>query len=263
VNSEELDFSILWLPWLAGLVVLATHVPLGREVLARGIIFIDLAVAQIAALGVIGAHTIGWEPGVWQVQVVAVGSAALGAMLLSLTEKRWPHIQEALIGVSFVLAATAGLILISKNPHGAEELKDLLSGQILWINWESLWPTLVLYSMLLLVWARRRRPVPATFFYLVFALAVTFSVQLVGVYLVFASLIVPALAARHVSGRKGLALAYAVGGLGYGLGLWASAQFDLPSGPAVVWGLAMLALAVGWTIGRATTSHKPESTLTP
>lgn len=250
MNAEGLDLSILWLPWLAGLVVLSTHVPLGREVLARGIIFIDLAVAQIAALGVIGANTLGWEAGGWQVQTIAVASAAVGALALSLTEKRWPHIQEALIGVTFVLAATAGLILISKNPHGAEELKDLLSGQILWINWETLWPAVALYAVLLAVWSKRRRPVPATFFYLVFALAVTISVQLVGVYLVFASLIVPALAARHRDGRVGLVLAYAVGALGYGLGLWASAAFDLPSGPAVVWALALLAVVAAWTFGR-------------
>lgn len=250
MSTEGLDLSILWLPWLAGLVVLATHVPLGREVLARGIIFIDLAIAQIAALGVIGAHTIGWEPGGWQVQTIAVASAAVGAVLLSLTEKRWPHIQEALIGVTFVLAATAGLILISKNPHGAEELKDLLSGQILWINWETLWPAIVVYVLVLALWSRRRRPVPATFFYLVFALSVTVSVQLVGVYLVFASLIVPALAARNVEGRRGVALAYAVGGLGYALGLWVSAVFDLPSGPAVVWALALLAVVAAWTFGR-------------
>lgn len=250
MSGDNVDLSILWLPWLAGLLVLTTHVPLGREVLARGIIFIDLAVAQIAALGVIGAHTIGWEPGGWQVQAIAVASAAFGALLLSLAEQRWPQVQEALIGVTFVLAATAGLILISKNPHGAEELKDLLSGQILWIDWETLWPAVVLYAVLLVVWMRRRQPVSAVFFYLIFAVAVTVSVQLVGVYLVFASLIIPALAARNVGGRTGLVVAYGTGMLGYALGLWASAIFDLPSGPVVVWALALCAVVVGGWFGR-------------
>ncbi|MEN7973892.1 MAG: metal ABC transporter permease, partial [Verrucomicrobiota bacterium] len=124
--------SILLPAVAAGLVVLATHVPLGHEVLRRGIIFIDLAVAQIAAFGVLLAALLEWRS-TWAVQTTAIGMALLGAWLLSWTGRRWPREQEAIIGVSFVLAATSGILLLANNPHGGEHLKDLLAGQILWV----------------------------------------------------------------------------------------------------------------------------------
>jgi zinc/manganese transport system permease protein len=89
MNLASLDFSILGPAFLAGLLVLSTHVPLGRQVLARGIVFIDLAIAQVAGLGVIVADSLGWEPQGWRVQAAASGAALLGALLLTATEKRW------------------------------------------------------------------------------------------------------------------------------------------------------------------------------
>src|SRR4051812_38806444 len=124
MNFDALSLAILGPAMLAGLLVLVTHVPLGQQVLQRGIVFIDLAVAQIAALGVIGADYMGWEPQGWAVQAAAVGAALIGALVLTWTEKHWPEIQEALIGASFVLAASAGIMLLSNNPHGGEHLKD-------------------------------------------------------------------------------------------------------------------------------------------
>jgi zinc/manganese transport system permease protein len=241
VNSEALDFAILGPAFVAGLLVLATHVPLGRHVLQRGIIFIDLAVAQIAGLGVIAAHGFQWEPGGWQVQAVAFGAALGGALLLSFTERRWPDIQEALIGTLFVLAATGGVILLATNPQGGEHLKELLVGQILWVSYADLAPVAVLYALVLALWfgwnGRARTPL----FYVAFALAVTASVQLVGVYLVFASLIIPALAVRGAA-RSGLWWGYALGVTAYATGLLLSALFDLPAGAVIVWALAAGAL---------------------
>ena len=104
MNWDGLDLSILGPAFLAGVLVLSTHVPMGQEVLRRGIIFIDLAVAQIAGLGLIAAASFGWEAHGWEVQLVAVTAALLGAVLLNQCEKRWPDIEEALIGVMFVLA---------------------------------------------------------------------------------------------------------------------------------------------------------------
>ncbi len=104
--------------------------PRGQQVLARGIVFIDLAIAQIAGLGVIAADALGWEPQGITVQIAAAGAALAGALILTYTEKRWPDVQEALIGVLFVLAACAGILLLANNPHGGEHLKDLLAGQI-------------------------------------------------------------------------------------------------------------------------------------
>jgi len=249
MTPGALELSILLPAFLAGLLVLATHVPLGMQVLRRGIVFIDLAIAQIAALGVICAGLIDPEPTGWLVQIAATTAAAGGAALLTWTDRKWPEVQEAQIGVLFVLAATAGILLLAKNPHGGEHLRDLLAGQILWVRYSQLiWPAVVTAGVLIALWRLDER-LGSLGFYLLFALAVTLSVQLVGVYLVFASLIVPSLGTRNYYGpRRRLAVAIGVGSVGYALGLVLSAALDLPSGALIVWclgGLAVLAYALG------------------
>jgi zinc/manganese transport system permease protein len=242
VNWEGLDIGILGPACLAGLLVLSTHVPLGQQVLARGIIFIDLALAQVAAMGVIGAQYFGIDEHGYGVQAAAALAALAGAGLLTWTEKHWPEYQEPLIGTLFVLAATGGLLLLANNPHGGEHLKDLLVGQILWVSYGQLIPAAVLSALLLgVIWLRAGR-LSGLLFYAVFALAITASVQLVGVYLVFASLIVPALATVGMSGRRRLLVSYSIGALGYALGLALSAVLDLPSGAMIVWTLAGCAI---------------------
>lgn len=236
----NIDWSLLAAPFVAGLLVLATHVPLGIEVLRRGIIFIDLAIAQVAALGVIAAGLAGWE-GAWATQGAAGAAALVGALLLTWCERRWPDIQEALIGLLFVTAAAAGILLLANNPHGGEHLKDLLTGQILWVGWGQLAPVAVLYGALLAAWASFARRWGRIGFYVVFALAVTVSVQLVGVLLVFASLIAPALASRAQTGWRRLVFAWMMGAFGYGAGLMLSALLDLPAGAAIVCCLATVA----------------------
>ena len=238
MTFDPVVLSIIGPALLAGLLVLATHVPMGREVLRRGIIFIDLAIAQVAGLGVIFADNLHLDGAGWEVQAAAVTAALLGATLLTWTERRFPDVQEALIGVLFVLAATGGILLLANNPHGGEQLKDLLVGQILWVSVASLWPVALLYAVVLGIWYGLGPRLGRVGFYLLFAVTVTASVQLVGVYLVFASLIVPALATRQLSGRVGLAAALAVGAAGYASGLLLSAVFDMPSGALIVWTLA-------------------------
>ncbi|MEO8080770.1 MAG: metal ABC transporter permease [Caldimonas sp.] len=243
MNWSALDWGILGPALIAGALVLATHVPLGMQVLDRGIVFIDLAIAQIAGLGVIAADTLGMAEGGIAVQLAAVSAALLGAWLLTWTERRAPAQQEALIGVMFILAACAGILLLSGNPHGGEHLKDLLVGQILWVDRTQLVWLAGLSAMLLaalrLGWVDR---LGRFGFYGAFALAVTASVQLVGVYLVFSSLIIPALATRALRGRRRHVVAYGLGALGYALGLALSAVFDLPSGAVIVWALAACAI---------------------
>ena len=240
MNWSAVDAGILGPALVAGLLVLLTHVPLGMQVLDRGIVFIDLAIAQIAGLGVIAADAAGLPEGGIAVQAAAVSAALLGALLLTWTEKRAGHQQEALIGVMFVLAACAGILLLAGNPHGGEHLKDLLVGQILWVNTTQLTALAVLSAVLLLAlrlgWVAR---LGRFGFYGAFALAVTASVQLVGVYLVFSSLIVPALATRGWQGRRRLLMAYGLGAGAYAVGLALSALLDLPSGAVIVWTLAM------------------------
>lgn len=235
---QGLDISILGPACVAGLIVLSTHVPLGKQVLGRGIIFIDLAIAQIAGLGVILAQYFGIEEHGLGVQFAAGAAALAGAGLLSWTDRRWPKLQEPLIGTLFVLAATGGLLLLADNPQGGEHLKDLLVGQILWVSYSQLIPAAILSALLLAVMWLRRGALTGLLFYGVFALAITASVQLVGVYLVFASLIVPALATVGMRGRGRMAVSYAIGLAGYVSGLALSAVLDLPSGAMIVWTLA-------------------------
>ncbi|MGB4467760.1 MAG: metal ABC transporter permease [Azovibrio sp.] len=244
MNAILIELGIVIPALLAGMLVLATHVPLGQQVLRRGIVFIDLAIAQIAALGVITAGLLDLQQD-WQIQLAAGSAALLGALLLTWTEKRWPEVQEAQIGVVFVLAASGGLLLLANNPHGGEHLRDLLAGQILWVGYPQLALPALITALILGFFAWRRqsaRRESGAAFYLAFALAVTLSVQLVGVYLVFASLIVPALGVRRAPPARRLALAYLVGLGGYASGLLLSLATDLPAGALIVWCLSLLAM---------------------
>jgi zinc/manganese transport system permease protein len=243
MNIGPIDLAIVGPALIAGLLVLATHVPLGMQVLSRGIVFIDLAVAQIAGLGVILADMAGWEPQRWQGQLAALVAAVAGALLLTWTEKRYPDVQEAIIGSFFMLAATGATLLLAGNPHGGEHLKDLLVGQILWVSTPQLVVMAVVTVLVLAVWRLSGRSFGVTRFYMLFAVSVTASVQLVGVYLVFASLILPALAIRGTGGPR-LPIAYALGAAGYALGLVISSLTDWPSGPTIAWTLFVLGAPV-------------------
>ena len=240
---ESIDVSILLPAFLAGLLVLATHVPLGMKVLQRGIIFADLAVAQIAGLGVILAGLLELTEYPLAVQAIAAASALLGALLLNYAERRLADVQEAIIGLLFVLAATAGILLLSHDVHAGEHLKDLLVGQILWVSHQQLIVTALITLALLVVWRLLNQRLNGLGFYILFALAVTASVQLVGVYLVFASLIVPALATHKMTHQRMLA-AYSLGIVGYVLGLLLSVWLDLPAGAAIVWLMVLVGAPV-------------------
>jgi zinc/manganese transport system permease protein len=234
------EYLTILLPALiAGLLVVATHVPLGMVVLARGIVFIDIAIAQIAGAGVITADLLGFEAHGIAVQLSALSAAMAGALFLTWTERRWPTYQEAIIGTVFVLAATLEIILLAGNPHGGEYLKDLLVGQILWVGGSQLIFVAVLTAIICAAWfGVGEKRLGRLGFYLLFGLAVTTSVQLVGVYLVFASLIIPALATREARSHR-LIKAYAVGATGFAFGLVVSLLTDLPTGAVIVWAMAV------------------------
>lgn len=240
LNWDLLD---ILLPALgAGILVLSTHVVLGRQVLRRGIIFIDLAIAQVAALGAIVSHMhplLEEAPfsGLWMPALFALAGAGLIAWL----SRRMAGELEAMIGCLYVLAAVAAMLLLANDPHGAELLKQLMSGQILWVSWDQLWlPALVSSAVLALIMARPTL-LDGPAFYLLFALVITLSVELVGVYLVFSTLILPALAVNRLTGSRALGWAYGVGLCGYLTGLVLSAMFDLPSGAMIVATLALSA----------------------
>jgi zinc/manganese transport system permease protein len=159
-------------------------------------------------------------------------------------------VQEALIGIVFVLASTAQILLLADNPHGGEQLKDLLAGQILWVSTSQLVQAAVLTALFAFVWWRWHARIGRVGFYVVFAVMVTMSVQLVGVYLVFTTLIVPAVATYRHARHRQLALGYALAFLSYLAGLAASVLTDLPSSAVIVWAMAALAILLHLT-GRA------------
>jgi zinc/manganese transport system permease protein len=241
LGADTVSIGILIPAFIAGVLVTATHVPLGFEVLKRGIVFIDLAIAQIAGVGVILADFLGWDAHGAAVQMAALAAALSAAMMLTWTERHWPEVQEAIIGVVFMLGSTAAILLLASNPHGGEHLKDLLIGQILWANPTNLPLEALAYAAILAAWFGLGDRLGRIGFYALFACAVTISVQLVGLYLVFATLIVPALGTRYAARRRYLK-AYAIGTLGYALGLLASLWLDLPSGAMIVWAMALIAM---------------------
>lgn len=252
MSFEGASLGILWPALVAGLLVTLTHVPLGMQVIRRGIVFIDLAIAQIAGVGVIVADALGREPQGAAMQIAALSAALAAALLLTWTERRWPDVQEAIIGVTFVLASSVAILLLAGNPHGGEHLKELLAGQILWVDARRLPLDALVYGIIIAVWFGLGERIGRAGFYVLFACAVTVSVQLVGLYLVFATLVIPALATYYAKRRR-LAKAYMIGVLGYAAGLLISAAVDLPSGPMVVCAMA----AVGLLAAVAMRSTRP------
>lgn len=235
--------DILLPAFIAGMLVLASHIPLGRQVLARGIIFIDLAVAQAAATGLLAVRHFAHVETDWLLQAVAIATALGFALLLHQLEKLGQRVQEALIGATFVALACASVLMLANDPHGGEHLNASLAGQILWVDTPQLLGLAASAIAALVAMRAFRHPLLA--FYLPFAIAITASVQAVGVYLVFASLIFPALSAWQ--SRSPLLIAAVVGITGYMAGLAASLWLDWPSGPAVVTTLAAAALLAAVT----------------
>lgn len=246
IHELSLYLEILFPAFVTGLLVLSTHIFLGREVLKRGIIFLDLAVAQIAGVGIILAGLLGFAEQGWELQCVAFASAMAGAMILGFSEKRVGHNQEALIGCVFVLAASGSLLLLSNNPQGGESMQAVLLGQILWVKWSQLIFPGISSLIIVLLWIFKREWFHSRIFYLIFAIAITNSVQLVGVYLVFSCLILPTLATRTLHDKAAMLLSFVVGAAAFFIGLLISALADLPSGAVIVW--VMSALVLGFVI---------------
>jgi zinc/manganese transport system permease protein len=242
IDKILLQAEILWPALLAGILVLSTHIPLGQEVLRRGIIFLDLAIAQVAMFGLIAASYLGidvyFEHGHSLQNLFAIVAAVLGAMLIYKLRRYDAKIQEALIGILFILAATGSILLLSQESRGGERLKELLVGQILWVQAKDLVGVGILYVFVISFWLDLKNKMESIF-YPLFAITITFSTQLVGVYLVFASLIIPALA-TYRDGQPFIP-AWAIGIIGYASGLVISALMDLPSGATIAWCLTITA----------------------
>jgi len=237
------SLQIIFPAFVAGLLIIATHVPLGIEVLKRGIIFIDLAVAQIAGLGVIVACLyFHGEEHIFLTQIMAFIFAISSAYGFKLCEKHLPKLQEPIIGSIYVFASSLALLMLANHPHGAEEVQNLLSGQLLWVTWQQIGITALIYTLLLYVILKNN--LLKRYFYIIFAIAITISVQLVGVYLVFASLILPALATAIIKNKNKLIPAYAIAVISLICGLLLSVIADLPTGPTLVCVLFIISTCV-------------------
>ena len=266
--------EFLWWPLLACLVLTGIHVYLGLHVLARGIIFVDLALAQVAALGITVAflvgHPIQSPAAYWYALAFTVGGAALFAVS---RVHRAPIPQEAIIGIVYVVSAAAAVLVVDRAPQGGEHIKQLLVGSILTVTPAEVGGLAALYGVIGALHLLIRRPLlEISFdldvatekerrvrwwdfcFYVTFGVVVTSSVRIAGVLLVFSYLIVPAAAGalltRSVIGR--LLIGWALGFVVSVLGLAASFEWDLPTGATVVTTFGALMTAVALVLGART-----------
>jgi len=231
----------------AGIMVALIHAPMGIEVLRRGIVFIDLAVAQIAGLCVVLVNLWQPEPGWLQTQGIAASAAIAAAIFFRWVERKFPREQEAIIGSCFILAASLALLALAGHPQGGEEIQHILSGQILFVSWATILSFLPLFATAFGLWFMVPGIRTGLPFFLTFALVVTASVQLVGVYVVFASLILPALAVNAIAGRKeGAAILCGAGATFAGIVF--SVATDQPAGPVLVFTLAVAAIVFRATL---------------
>jgi zinc/manganese transport system permease protein len=274
-------FAILWAPFLMCLVLTGIHAYLGVHVLAREVVFVDIALAQIAALGATAAFLLGWEAHTWESYAFGLSATLLGALVLALTRSRRRHVsQEAVIGVVYAVSSAAAVLLSDRAAHGAEQVRAMLVGNLLAVRGSEVVEVAVLYATIGIFHWLCRRPFflistdpDAAFregrrvrlwdflFYASFGVVVTSSVRIAGVLLVFSYLIVPALAGimlgRTIASK--LLIGWGFGTLVSVVGIVASAALDLPTGATVVCAFG-LTLVVLWVVFLA---MKPASGLTP
>jgi zinc/manganese transport system permease protein len=259
----------MFAPFVACMVLVAIHSYLGLHVIAREVIFVDLSLAQMAALGSVVALLYGVAPDSQTAFISSLVFTCIGAALFALTRSRGkgrvPH--EAIIGIVYVMASAAAILVADRAPRGAEAMHDVLEGAIIWITWPTIVKKGLAYGGLgLLHFFLRKRFLRISFhpeeaersgwnirgwdflFYLSFGVAVTMSVPVAGVLLVFTMLVVPAAVAFLFSRdvHKMIFISWGAGALASLLGLWASYVGNFPTGPAIVcmYGLVLAAAAV-------------------
>jgi zinc/manganese transport system permease protein len=276
-----MDLSLFLPPLVACLVIVAIHSYLGLHVIAREVIFVDLSLAQMAALGSAVAILAGSQPDSTTALAYALGFTTLGAAVFALTrtDKRGVVPQEAIIGIVYVVASAAAILVADRTPRGGEAIKDILVGSLLWVNWPAIARLAGIYAVIgIFHWALRRRFLTISFepetaiaqgwsirwwdflFYLSFGIVITFSVPIAGVLLVFSFLVVPAAVAFQFSSRHRAlaAISWIAGALASASGLWISFHYDLPTGPVIVcmFGLVLL----GAYLLRRVVGRVPETT---
>jgi len=248
--------SLLWAPFLMCLVLTGIHAYLGVHVLAREVVFVDIALAQIAALGATAAFLSGYELHTLASYLAGLSATLVGALLLALTRARGRRLsQEAVIGIVYAVSAAGAVLLADRAPHGAEHVRQMLVGSVLTVRWPEVAEVALLYGAVgLLHWFCRRPLLLIStdpdrafaegwrvrgwdfLFYASFGVVVTSSVRIAGVLLVFSYLIVPAFAGTLLGGSLASRLlsGWAFGAAVSVLGIVASAALDLPTGATIV-----------------------------
>jgi zinc/manganese transport system permease protein len=270
----------LMLPALvAALILVGIHGYLGIHIIARGVIFVDLALAQVAAMGWAAAglglgHQLGGLLGLSDATagyLVGLAATLIAAALFSVSRIEHAHVpQEAIIGIVYVVASAGTILLAAQAPRGSEHVEHLLTGSLLWVTWPEIWKTGVIYLVLGVVhWLLRDRFLTISLrpdearargwsvrkwdfvFYALFGVVVTSSVAIAGVLVVFSFLVIPAVIAFLFTARTSglLAIAWTTGTAATVLGLFASYVTDLPTGPVVVCAFAV-ALVAGFAVRR-------------
>jgi zinc/manganese transport system permease protein len=272
--------SLMWLPFVASLILVGIHAYLGIHVLARGIIFVDLALAQIAALGSTFAVLAGYELESSQAYIFSLIATLIGAGVFTFSRGRKERVpQEAIIGIVYAVASAAAILTLDRAPHGAEQIKSLLVGSILWVSWPEVVKLVAICGVGgVFHWVFRKKFLLISFepegareqsrfrfwdflFYASFGLVVTSAVRIAGVLLVFSFLIVPAVCgfifAERMKSR--LFIAWLIGILGSVLGCILSYKLDLPTGATVVCTFGAILLGCAVIAGLSSLSVRDQS----
>ena len=264
--------SFMAAPFAACLVLVGLHAYFGIHVIERRVLFVDLAVAQFAAVGAVVGFAFGQHPGETGSTLFSLGFATLAAAMFALTRIRNEKLpQEAIIGITFVVASAVTILVADRAPEGAEHIKETLTGSLLWVTWPTVLKVLVIYVVIGVFHSvfRNRFLLISTdpetayqsgwkvrwwdfLFYLSFGVMITFSVEIGGILMVFAYLVIPACVAilLHAGMRSRLIVGWVVGVLGSGVGLVGSYYLDMPTGPAIVVVLGLL-LVAAWLFERS------------
>lgn len=254
-------WQILLPAFVMSALMIVTHTYLGLHVLKRGIIFVDLALAQIAALGASVAFLLGNDAHGTEAQVFAFGATLIAALMFTGLHKLPGKItREVTIGCIYVVATALSLVILSRTAQGMEELKSFFNGNILWVRWEDVALVASAYGLLVLLHAFQHKRFyalsfskndsarPAVIweflFFASFAVVITLAVNIAGILLVFAFLIIPGFSASLLVGSFGqrLVLGWILALLSSMIGLWLSFIADLPVGATVVSIIGMLPL---------------------
>jgi zinc/manganese transport system permease protein len=271
--------DLILVPLAAALVILAINAYFGLHIIRRGVIFVDLAFAQIAALGSTVAFLLGTEPDSLTAWAFAFGFTLLGALLFSFTRVEHGRVsQEAYIGISYVVASAAVILLSSFTPEGAEHVKETLTGTLIWVTWPTVLKMAGAYVLIAIFhWFLRHHMIAVTFapetvrnvrfwdfvFYISFGVAITFAVNVAGVLLIFSTLVIPAVIAFLYTDRflPALLIAWASGALAILAGVAASFAWDITTGPLLVcvFGALLVIAAILRPLLRSRTAESPAS----